>query len=151
MPKTSMPCSHFIDTSFKNCDRWRMQQKIMWAEIRKKTGRGKNRFTIREMFADERCTGAVLDFLRTTRVGARTGPPDPGGEREKEVHSLLSYLFLSVTRSFLFLSSFLLSFSLTFVSWDRPGGGRGSRREPLADCSRAQRTANGKGLYIISS
>jgi len=79
MPKTSMSCSHFIDTSFKNCDRWRMQQKIMWAEIRKKTGRGKNRFTIREMFADERCTGAVLDFLRTTRVGARTGPPDPGG------------------------------------------------------------------------
>jgi len=60
-----------------------MQQKIMWAEIRKKTGRGKNRFTIRENFADKRCTGAVLDFLRTTRVGARTGPPDPGGEREK--------------------------------------------------------------------
>jgi len=60
-----------------------MQQKIMWAEIRKKTGRGKNRFTIKEMFADKRCTGAVLDFLRTTRVGARTGPPDPGGEREK--------------------------------------------------------------------
>jgi len=60
-----------------------MQQKIMWAEIRKKTGRGKNWFTIKEMFADERCTGAVLDFLRTTRVGARTGPPDPGGEREE--------------------------------------------------------------------
>jgi len=60
-----------------------MQQKIMWAEIRKKTGRGKNRFTIKEMFADKRCTGAVLDFLRTTRVGARTGPPDPGGEREE--------------------------------------------------------------------
>jgi len=68
---------------FKNCDRWRMQQKIMWAEIWKKTGRGKNRFTIREMFAGERCTGAVLDFLRTTRVGARTGPPGPGGEREE--------------------------------------------------------------------
>ena len=72
---------------FKNYDRWRPQQKIMWAEIRKKTGRGKNRCTIREMFADERCTGAVLDFLRTTKVGARTGPrerpPDPGGEREE--------------------------------------------------------------------
>jgi len=36
---------------------------------------------IREMFADKRYTGEVLDFLRTTRVGARTGPPDPGGER----------------------------------------------------------------------
>jgi len=79
-------CRHRTQTRehlFKNCDRWRMQQKIMWAEIRKKTGRGKNRFTIRENFADKRCTGAVLDFLRTTRVGARTGPPDPGGEREK--------------------------------------------------------------------
>jgi len=38
---------------------------------------------IREMFADKRCTGAVLNFLRTTRVGARTGLPDPGGEREE--------------------------------------------------------------------
>jgi len=68
-----------------------------------KTGKGKNR-----------CAGAILDFLRTTKVGART---------------------------FLFLS-----FSLFLYLWDRPGGGRGSRREPLADCSRSQRTANGKGL-----
>ena len=61
----------------------------MWAEIRKKkTGRGKNRFTIRELFADERCTGAILDFLRTTKMGARVGPreppPEPGGEGEEE-------------------------------------------------------------------
>ena len=41
----------------------------------------------------------------------------------------------------LFLS---LSFSLFSLSRDRPGGGRGSRREPLADCSRAQWTVNGK-------
>ena len=73
---------------FKNCDRWRPQQKIMWAEIRKKTGRGKNRFTIREMFADERRTGAVLGLLRTTKVGARMGPRERllepgGGEREE--------------------------------------------------------------------
>jgi len=72
---------------FKNCDRWRPQQKIMWAEIGKKTGKGKNRFAIRELFADERCTGAILDFSRTTRVGARVGPrelpPEPTGEREE--------------------------------------------------------------------
>jgi len=70
---------------FKNCDRWRPQQKIMWAEVRKKTGRGKNRFAIRELFADERCSGAIQDFLRTTKVGARVGPrelpPEPTGER----------------------------------------------------------------------
>jgi len=50
---------------------------------------------------------------------------------------------------FLLFESLFLSFSLSF-SRDRPGGGRGSRREPLADCSRAQRTANGKGLYMSS-
>ena len=59
----------------------------MWAEIRKETGKGKNRFAIRELFADRRCTGAILDFLRTTRVGARVGPrelaPEPMGEREE--------------------------------------------------------------------
>jgi len=59
----------------------------MWAEIRKKTGRGKNRFAITELFADERCTGAILDFLRTTKVGARVGPrelpPQPTREREE--------------------------------------------------------------------
>ena len=136
---------------FKNCDRWRMQQKIMWAEIRK-TGRGKNRFTIKEMFADEWCTGVVLDFLRTTRVGERTGPPDPGGRGGREAPVPRSYLFLSVTRSFLFFS--LLSYCL-FLSFllilGQARQGQGSRREPLADGSRAQRTANGKGLYIISS
>jgi len=72
---------------FKNCDRWRPQQKIMWAEIRKKRGKGKNWFAIRELFADERCTGAVLDFLRTTRVGVRVGPrelpPENRGERDE--------------------------------------------------------------------
>jgi len=68
---------------FKNCNRWKMQQKILWAEVRKETGRGKNRFTIRDLFADERCIRPILDFLRTTRVGARVGPkrPPPEGER----------------------------------------------------------------------
>jgi len=59
----------------------------MWAKIRKKTGKGKNRFAIWEIFADERCTGAVLDFLRTTKVGVRVGPrelpPEQTGEREE--------------------------------------------------------------------
>ena len=102
-----------------------------------------------------------------------------GGERgrgRREIHGLPSYAllshFLSLSCSlslllsffaspflfslFLFFESFSLClsfflFPFSFSSGDRPGGGRGSRREPLADCSRAQRTANGKGLYIISS
>jgi len=90
----------------------------MWAEIRKKTGRGKNRFTIREMFADERCTGVVLGLLRTTKVGARMGPRErllePGGGRgRREIHGLLSYALLDHFLSLcLDLSlSLLLSFS----------------------------------------
>jgi hypothetical protein len=51
---------------FKNCPHWERQQKILWAED---TGRGKDRFKIRDLFADERCNQAVLDFLSTTDVG----------------------------------------------------------------------------------
>jgi hypothetical protein len=37
--------------------------------VRGEAGRGKNRFKNRDLFADERCTRAILDFLRTTEVG----------------------------------------------------------------------------------
>ena len=40
-------------------------------EVRKETGRGKSRFKIRDLFADERCSRAILDFLATTDVGRR--------------------------------------------------------------------------------
>jgi len=43
-------------------------------EVRKATGRGKNRFKIRNVSADERCTRATLDYLRTIRAGRREGP-----------------------------------------------------------------------------
>jgi len=47
------------------------QQKILWAEVRKETGRGKGRFTIRHLLADTRCSQSVLDFLTTTDVGGQ--------------------------------------------------------------------------------
>jgi len=59
--------------------------------------------------------------------------------------------FFLLSLSLFLLIALSLSFSSLLFSRNRPGGGRGSRREPLVDCSRAQRTANGKGLYIISS
>jgi len=37
--------------------------------MRKKTGRGKRQFTARALFADGRCSLAVLDFLSTMGVG----------------------------------------------------------------------------------
>ena len=44
----------------------------MWAEVRRETGRGNGRFNIRELFADERCSLTILDFLSTTDVGSQT-------------------------------------------------------------------------------
>ena len=84
--------------------------------------------------------GAAGAATRTNREG--------GGRYAVSLGVVLSFVTLSFSLSLSL--SLSLSFSL-FFSRDRPGGGSGSRREPLADCSRAQRTANGKGLYIISS
>jgi len=58
---------------FKNCPKGKGKgkQEILWAEVRKETGRGKDRFSIRDLFADERCSQAVLDFIAATRVGRR--------------------------------------------------------------------------------
>ena len=65
----------------------------LWAEVRKETGRGKDRFTIRDLSADERCTSPILGFLRTTKVGSRVGPragviPVPGEDIEEESGSV---------------------------------------------------------------
>ena len=76
---------------FKECKQWRPQQKKLWEEARRETGRGKNRFRIRDLLADERCTQPILDFLHTTGVGSRMGPrtvpPEPGGEEVEERRS----------------------------------------------------------------
>jgi hypothetical protein len=74
---------------FKNCPRWKPQQKILWEEVRRETGRGKNRFKICNMLADERCAQPILDFLGTTEVGRRIGPKDdePGTGNGEGVRS----------------------------------------------------------------
>jgi hypothetical protein len=67
-------CQHRTQTRehlFKCCPYWKRQQKILWAEVRKQTGRSKYRFKIRDLFADERCSPAILDFLPATDVGRR--------------------------------------------------------------------------------
>ena len=43
----------------------------MWAEVLLATGRRKDQFKFRDLFADERCSQAILDFLSTTDVGRR--------------------------------------------------------------------------------
>jgi len=54
---------------FKNCLRWKDQQKILLADVWKEAGRGKDRLTIRDLLADARCSQAVLGFLSTKDVG----------------------------------------------------------------------------------
>jgi hypothetical protein len=47
----------------------------LWAQAGKETGRGKSRWKIRDLLADERCSRAVLDFLSTTDVGRLVPAP----------------------------------------------------------------------------
>jgi len=56
---------------FKVCTAWRRQQKVLWKEVRVQTKRGRDRFRIADLFADERCTDAILTFLETTNVGRK--------------------------------------------------------------------------------
>jgi hypothetical protein len=44
-------------------------------EVRKETGRGKDRFKLRGLLADTRCSRPVLGFLVTTDVGRRVPAP----------------------------------------------------------------------------
>ena len=72
---------------FKVCPEWKMQQKILWAEVLKETKRWKSRSTVRDLLADGRCGRAVLDFLSSTDVG-RLVPPlkeedNAGSERSE--------------------------------------------------------------------
>ena len=72
---------------FKECRQWKEKQKVLWAEVRRATGKGKNRFRIRDLLADERCTRPILGFLHTTAVGSRVGPrakPQELGDEELE-------------------------------------------------------------------
>ena len=59
------------DHLFKECPEWKPQQKILWAGVKKETGRWKDRWKVRDLLADGRCGRVVLDFLSTTDVGRR--------------------------------------------------------------------------------
>jgi len=59
-------------------------------ETRKLPGptRGKDRTKIAELFTDERCSQALLDFLAATDVGRAVGPARPrNGKTEKRSSS----------------------------------------------------------------
>ena len=93
--------------------------------MRKETGRWKDRWKIRDLLADERCSRAVLDFFASTDVGRRV-PVE--GDSEQDV------------------LSFVITLVRTTSPRDRPG------RRAGGNCNvpppRGLRT--GDGLYIIS-
>jgi len=78
-------CQYKIQTRehlFKNCPQWKSQQKTLWATVlettRKLPGptRSRDRTSIAELLADQRCSQVVLTFLATTDVrptGGRRG------------------------------------------------------------------------------
>jgi hypothetical protein len=46
---------------FKCCPRWKRQQRLQWAEVRRQTAEVMTGFRIRDLFADERRSQAILD------------------------------------------------------------------------------------------
>src|SRR5258706_15069989 len=46
----------------------------MWARAKEETKKGRQKWRVGDLLAEDRCSPAVLDFLRSTHVG-RTAPP----------------------------------------------------------------------------
>jgi len=61
---------------FKNCREWKVQQKTLWAEVQRETGRGKNCFTIRDLLADEHAPAPSWEFCAPRRW--EQGGPEGG-------------------------------------------------------------------------
>jgi ribonuclease HI len=53
----------------KRCPKWKKEQKDLWEEVWKKTGRGRERWKVHELFAESECSQSILDFLSSTDVG----------------------------------------------------------------------------------
>jgi len=53
----------------KRCPRWKKEQKDLWEEVWKETGRGRERWKVHELFAESGCSQSLLDFLASTDVG----------------------------------------------------------------------------------
>jgi len=68
------------DHLLKRCPKWKEEQKGLWQKVEEETGRGRERWKARDLFAEGgQCAQAILDFLSSTDVG-KTVPP--GAEEE---------------------------------------------------------------------
>ena len=76
------------DHLFKYCYRWKVQQAVLWARVKEATKKAKRKWRVGDLLEDERCSPAVLDFLRSTHVGRAVSPVEKnwdGGDEEEEV------------------------------------------------------------------
>ena len=63
----------------KVCPEWKAQQKILWAEVQKESGRRKSRCKVRDLLADGRCSQAVLHmYVNFLSAGYGCGKAGPG-------------------------------------------------------------------------
>jgi len=65
----------------KGCPKWRKQQRVLWKEVWKETGKGRARLKAHELFGEPGASQAVLEFLSSTEVG-KTVPAAEVGEDE---------------------------------------------------------------------
>ena len=42
---------------------------MVWARVKEAAKRGKQKWRVGDLLADERCSPAVLDFMRSTHIG----------------------------------------------------------------------------------
>ena len=62
------------DHLFKHCYKWKDQQAAMWARVKEATKQRKQKWGVGDLLADERCSPAVVDFLRSNHTRS-TAPP----------------------------------------------------------------------------
>jgi len=62
----------------------RDQQAAMWARVKEATKKGKQKWRVGDLLADERCSPAVLDFLRSAHVGRAAPPVEENWDSEDE-------------------------------------------------------------------
>jgi len=75
---------------FKHCYKWKDQLAVVWERATEATKKEKQMWRVGDLLADERCSPAVLDFLRSTHIG-RTAPPveeNWDSEEEAEVEEM---------------------------------------------------------------
>ena len=56
----------------------------MWARVKTETRKRKRKWRIGDLLADERCSPAVLDFLRTTYIGRAAPPVEENWDSDEE-------------------------------------------------------------------